>query len=365
MKMRIFCWVAVPLFLGITSFLAATGQLSRAWFSVVERGPLIDYPGVIDLGEQELGDLAVGRFTITNRGGAELVVDQIQTNCSCTGMERERDGRYERVESLRLKAGGQADLAIRVSVRGVPVNAAMHNHVEFRTNDPTQPTGHIEVIIRRVQGGVSVTPPAVIFGQVPIGAPLRQVLEVRDTALEPRHIERITTTGTERLTTRLLPVEDLPQGPLRHPDGPLIGKIEVVLDTGRAGHNYGGIQIHLAGGIRSPDKVKVAWKVVAPVEMRPSSLVLPRQTANGLVYSAQSFCRSTGGKPLTLVVDSVPPDLTVEVLAGGDASSRIIRVTVDPERAKSSVTGRRQLLHFRAQVGGEKVALQLPVVLQR
>src|SRR5262249_27681057 len=167
MKMRIFCWLAVPIFLGVASYFVVKGQWLRARPSVSSPDPMIDYPAKVDLGECEMGDQVVGRFTIANRGGGELIVDQIRTNCSCSGMEQEKDGRFFRIDSLRLNAGEQADLVMRVAVRGVPVGTEMLNIVEFQTNDPTHPTGRMEVVVRRVWGGVSTNPPSVIFGAAP------------------------------------------------------------------------------------------------------------------------------------------------------------------------------------------------------
>lgn len=363
--MRIFCWVAVPLFLGIASFLTARGSLTGVWFSGAQGRPVIEYPATVDLGEQEMGELVVGRFAITNRGGADLIVDRIQTNCSCTGMEREHEGRYERVESLRLKANEKADLAVRVSVRGVPVDAAMHNVIEFQTNDPIHPTGRIEVVVRRVRGGVSVSPPSLIFGTIPVGTAYRQILEVRDAAAKSGSVIGVTAIGTPGLTARLLPVEDVHrEGPLQ-PGSTLIGRVEVVVDAKVAGPVSGEIRIQLTGKGRPPDAIKVAGNIAAPVEMRPSALVLPRQTAHGLVYTAQALCRSTDGMPLTLTVDDVPPGLTVEVLAGGSESSRIIRVSLDPETSLRATDGQQQTLRLLAKSGDKDTMVELPVRLRR
>jgi hypothetical protein len=166
--MRVICWLALPVLLGSISYLVMTGQLYEVWSSIFKLDRVIDYPPTIELGKHELGDQVVKHFTIANRGGGELVIDQIRTNCSCFGLEREQDGRYLRMESVRLPAGEQADLVVRVSVRGVPIGYALHNEVEFRTNDPTHPVGRIDVVASRVSGGVSTVPPSVVFGTVAV-----------------------------------------------------------------------------------------------------------------------------------------------------------------------------------------------------
>jgi hypothetical protein len=307
MRMRTLCWLAVPLLAGLLAYFAAKGELIPAWSAVVRRAPRIDYPRRLDLGPQEIGEHAAARFTIANRGAGELVLDQIQTNCSCSGMEREEQGRFVRLESLRLKAGEQADLVMRVSVRGVPIGAEMINVVEFRTNDPAEPAGRMEVVARCVSGSVSVTPPSVVFGTVATGAKVRQVVDVRDKSITPRHIERVVSTVPDRVRVRLLPSGDESHRTEPHPDGELIGQIEVVVETESPGEVNATFHIHLAGETRRPDAVPVFGRVAPPIEMSPSLLVLPRASSNGPVYSATCLCRSNSGEPLSLTVDSLPP----------------------------------------------------------
>src|SRR5262245_39171196 len=80
-------------------------------------GPLIELPDTISIGNREMGDIVVVPFSIGNRGDQELVVDQVHTSCSCTGMEQQKDGKFYRVEAMRLRPGERADLVMRVSVR--------------------------------------------------------------------------------------------------------------------------------------------------------------------------------------------------------------------------------------------------------
>src|SRR5262249_23306808 len=149
--------------------------------------------------EHELGDQVVSRFVIANTGGSDLVIDQIQSNCSCTGLEREENGQFVRLDSLRLQAGERIDLAVRVSVRGVPNGMRMINTIAFRTNAPTCPRGRIDAVVSKVHGGVSSRPVEVIFGTVPVGAEVRHVVDVRDTAQPPRVIERVVSTLPEQV----------------------------------------------------------------------------------------------------------------------------------------------------------------------
>jgi hypothetical protein len=91
-RLTLGCLVLLLLF--SASYLVATGQGRRWWLEFRRLGPKIEYPRNLDLGEHAVGDQAVVRFVISNRGGERLVLDNIRTNCSCTGMERESGGQY-------------------------------------------------------------------------------------------------------------------------------------------------------------------------------------------------------------------------------------------------------------------------------
>lgn len=358
MKPRLVLLMLIPLAVGGVSYYAAT----KYWFAP-PAPPVVEFPAHLDLGEHATGKLVVGHFTITNRGGSDLTIDQIRTNCSCSGIEQKEGGRFVRVDSLRLKPGERADLAIRVSVRGVPAGAAMHNLVAFRTNDPDQPTGRLEAVVRRVLGSLSVSPASVVFGTVPRGTEVRRVLEVRDTSVKPRTVTRATTTGTDRVAVRLFPVKAEPRQGEPTANGALIGRLEVVVDTASVGYVNGSIQVHLEGDDEERDPVPVTGRVVEPIEISPSVLILPRQTAKGPVYSANVMCRSNRGEAVALSVGSVPPGLTAEVGGEGDDATRVVRIAWDPQRGIKP-GGQSEQVRFRAKAGGETAVLVLRVNLQ-
>src|SRR5262245_37824553 len=115
MKPTHLVWIAGPLLFAGIAYVAATGQIRRLW-SPEPADPMIEYPASLDLGEHEVGDQVIFSYAIINRGGRELVIEQVRSNCSCTGMERVESGQYSRVDSLHLKPG------------------EMLNVIEFQTN---------------------------------------------------------------------------------------------------------------------------------------------------------------------------------------------------------------------------------------
>ncbi len=256
------------------------------------------------------------------------------------------------------------------------VGTEMRNVIQFQTNDPQHPTGRIEAVVRRVSGGVHANPESLVFGTVPIGTKVRQLVEVRDNAVPPRVVERVVSTNAKRFTVQLLPVADPSDtskpdsaaNRLREAlDGRVIARLEVTVDTAIPGEVNGAVEIYVSGPERKPDTFAVTGRVAAPIEMAPSLIVLPRQSNNGPVNSGTFVCRSTKGKPLTLVVDSVPRGLSAEVLENGSLNpeSKLVQVVWAPQPGKDPAPGTRRTIRLRARVEDYETTLELPVLLRK
>jgi len=326
--------------------------------------PVAEYPATLDLGVHELGEEVVGHFSISNSGDADLVISNVHSNCSCTGMEQERDGRYYRVESLRVKSKESLPLVMRVSVRGVPVGTAMINVVSFETNDPTQPECRIEASVSRVTGGVSATPGSLVIGSVPIGREVRHVIEVRDTAEVPRRLARVNSSDPGRVQARLLPADGPAATAPRNEAGALIARVEVTVATETPGEFRAKVEMELAGEDRKPDAVDVMGRVAPPVELMPTLLALPRTSDGTLVYSGQCLCRSSGGEELRLTVDPPPAGLAVELVPQQQADRQVVRVTL-AQNPPADVSKKKQLIRIRAAVAGRETLLSLPVLIRQ
>ncbi len=149
--------------------------------------PLIDCPREINLGQRELGDEVIAHLTISNLGTAELVIEQVRTNCSCTGLERYIAGELHAVESLRVQPGESAEVSVRVAVRG-RAGFPLTNIVEFQTNDPRRPDVRISLVVPRVTAGVTTFPSSVVFGTIRVGCIARHLVDIRDESPDPRRI---------------------------------------------------------------------------------------------------------------------------------------------------------------------------------
>jgi hypothetical protein len=364
MKLRVIVWIGVPVFIGVSVYGARTGMVARQWATLTRAAPVADYPARIDLGEREIGEQATANFTIANRGGGVLMVDQIRANCSCSALERDADGRIATVESLRLEACDSTELRIRVAARGRP-DASMHNLVQFPTNDPTRPTGTIEIVVPKLKGGLTTYPAAVLFGTVLVGAPVLQLIDVYDTANVARKIEAVTSSDPDRLTVRALPPDGSRGGTQSTLLGTLIGHLEVGVQTGTPGVVDCAVQICTTGMVQ-PDPLRVAGRVSTGVEAFPSALALPLASGEGPIYSGSCLCRGAGGKPLTLFVAATPLGLSAEVLdAATDATWRIVKITWDPKLGSGLVGRPPQNVRLRAVVGDRETVLDVPVTCRR
>lgn len=365
MKLRHLAWIVVPVLVGAASYATRSEDFRRHWMGWLGSEPVIECPQTIELGVREVGEIAVARFVMANHGGSDLVIDQLATNCACSGLEREENGQLVRIEELRLKPREQVNLAMRLSIRGQP-GRPMRNGVSFHTNDPTRPAVTIEVVVSKVRAGVHAAPASVVFGTVPVGAKVRNVFKVRDGAVDPRAIEQITSTNPGRFTARLLPVVPGEVATAEGESSSVIGRVEVILETKEPGPVSGEIRIDLRGEARRPVVVAVSGRVANLVEARPPSLMLPRNSGTGPVFFGTCLCRSTEGKPLTLTVISTPPGVTASVSAiAGDPAAQMVRIDWEPASADPRPAPPGDSVRLSARIGGQEEPLEIPVNCRR
>ncbi len=353
-------WVTIPLLAGAVAYSLRSGGLLRQWAVVTQSAPVMDYTSVVDLGPREIGTVAHGQVTIANRGGGELLVEQIRSSCGCAGLERAVGDKLQQVETLRLGPGEKAELVVRVSVRG-EVNQPYRFVLTARTNDPTRPEAAVEVVIPKVGGGITTTPATVAFGKVVVGDTARQTLDLFDSAAKPRKVVKVATVDPERLSARLMPVPDSSSEEARSQAGRLIGRVEVTLRGDRPGPAGNELRIELDEEGRGPQAVSVSGQVVPPVEVIPQRLTLPRSSGTGPVYYAQCVCRCAKGEAVVLRPSSVPAGLRVDISDAVEvAGTRVVRVEWDPSQDVPGAASSRQV-RLEAEVEGRTVELVILV----
>lgn len=362
MKWRSLAWIVAPALIVLAAYGGNSYYWRRQWTIFRGTDPVLECPGLIELGERELGEIAIARLTIANRGGRELVIDELDSNCACSGLEREQGGEFVRLSSLRLAPHEEVELVMRVSVQGLPGNPSQ-SRVTFRSNDPTHPRSAIDTWISRVKAGVTTVPTSVVFGTVAIQSAERRVLEVFDSSVKPRAVERVESLENYRVQVRLLPLGESQSPNSQRGLGALIARLEVTASTKVPGPLQTEVAIYLQGESRPPTLIPVNGRVMAPVEVSPSILALPRSSSSGPVYFGQCVCRSSARKPFALNIDSVAEGLLVRVDdAESSASEKVVRIEWEPGHDKIGKSVRRRKVQLTAHFDEEAVPIEIPII---
>jgi hypothetical protein len=357
---KLIFWGTLPLLAGLLTF----GLSSPAGRSLLNSffipSPAISYPELIEIGEQEIGAIASAPFIIENNGTQDLLIEDIRSSCSCSGIGTEKDGKFTPISSLNIGPAQRADLSVRIAVQGRP-GAPLRNTILFRCNDPKRPEPVIQIIVPKVMGGINAIPTSAIFGNVELNSPAHRIIEVFDGGAKSRTIEKITITHPNRFRARLLadvPLQERPES-----SQALIGRIEVSAITTNPGPLDGEIQVFLANESRRPDRISVVGNVTAPVELCPSVVVLPRRSKEGPVYSAECLCQSSLGKPVHISLEECPPGVHVRFKPLIEASAKqTIYIELDKGAGHDVPKARSHTVRFRVHAGDLHSELRLLVI---
>ena len=323
--------------------------------------PAMEIPQQVVIKSGELGTVAVAEFMVSNRGQAELVIDAIETNCSCLRIEQRHGSEFVRIHSLRLAPGESAALRVSISIRGVPVGASMTNNIGFHTNDPSHPHHRLQAVISQVTGGVFTQPSTLIVGSLRVGASAHYYLDVRDDAVTPRKLERVVSSQPDHVSVRILPDHEAGQD-LSAGSGFRIARLEVSVNTDHPGDVNATLSLQLVEGRATPDAVRVTGRVLASVEVSPSSLVLPRSSPEGKVYTANCQVRSTSGLPLTIEVVSCPNYLAVTTHAS-EANEALSLLTVELDSKAVVIRPITGTIRVRCHTAQQEVILEITVLI--
>jgi hypothetical protein len=314
---------------------------------------------MIDIGEQEVDQIAVAPLVIRNRGRGELVIDRITSSCSCSGLEREDGATFAPVQELRLGGRAEASLRVRFSVRGIPGEPA-RSAITIRTNDPAAPEWRMEIFVPQVIGGVVTTPRSLVFGTLLAGKGAQQVLEVRDTNPTPRMVERVSSSHPDRVAVRWLPAEADAAAPTLRGAGKVLGQVEVSVLPGEPGSIDERVEIRLAG--HQPVQVPVLGRIVPIVEVTPSLLILPRESAGGAAYDGTCTCRSNQLLPLSIADVSSDKELSVQIEpVEGNPHLKLVRVKWHPSVGAKLTPTTRRVVHAHARVGDQAIPVEFSV----
>jgi hypothetical protein len=341
----------------------AAAAVVRGVIGATARGAaLAVVPTVLELGDHEHGNIAIGRFGVRNAGTGDLVLDQFRSSCACAAVEVERDGESRRAGVVVVKPGEEVELVARVAVGGRP-GTAQRVYVSFATNDPRAAQATVELVVGRIKGGVATVPLAVVFGEQPVGSRLGQRVRVYDNGVTGRRIGAVRSLNPGRFSATLVSPTDEDAREAVEAQGSLIGVVEVTPIAGRAGPLDGRVEIQVADEPRSPDYINVHGELVGAVVTRPDRLVLPRAVGGKFVYEGRVSVSSRDGKPVTVTPDAAPSGWSVRA---ADAAT-VPDVQTVVVSCSSATPPRKERFDVRLRVslaGGGVEVVEIPVLLR-
>ncbi len=330
--------------------------------------PVLECPAMVKVGPVEYGTVIEAHFSVANRGGSELVLNEFRSSCTCESIEVKRGDSFVRAGEVRLKPNESANMRLVMSVNE-RAHESMSTPIYFRTNVPDRPEAHLVVDVPVILAGLSAVPRSVTFGEVPLGSDSRHLVQLFDSRSVRRRVSEVRSADPARVRVKLLPHEDGVIRPDEAGRGVLVGTVEVTIDTKSPGQVSCDVMAYFAEGVTAPEMIPVAGRVVAPVEVYPPILHLPRSTANGFVYSGSCLCRNTlQSGDMALKVIQAPKGVSVKVAEAAPGGLWKIQVELTEEYGTPEVPrdltvkllailGERQYevdITLRIQPGGTK-----------
>jgi hypothetical protein len=314
--------------------ITVTAGVALAYVVHSHRVPVVDYSELIDLGPRERGEIVVTHVTLANHGRYDLLIDHITSDCSCAGLEQERDGELMRLGELRLAPGDSAQLTLRVAVRGQP-GSPFETAVHFQTNDPKHRLGTIRVSVPRILG-MSIRPTSVPLGDVLLGTHVHREIEISDIGGNGIQVLAARSTRPNVVCAKLAQV--FFEQPVRSGNASVpIARVEITVDALQEGSLDSTIELTITmSGRQETVSVPVSGRSVPPVIALPNQLNLPRNSGGVPVYSASCLCKHVKGDDFCLQIDYVSAGLRATIEESSDSSTaRILKVEWDHKRARN------------------------------
>lgn len=325
--------------------------------------PVMNHQSAIELGPHEFGATAVARLVLSNSGSGELIVSRFQTSCSCAGVEVEHDGKFQRVDQLRIPARSQAEVVVRIGVGAKP-GTSQQVHVTFTSNDPARPESAFDVSIPRVLGGVYPVPAAAIFGDIPQGSTETRAVYIYDNGVKSRRIGGVQVSHPERFEVELKPpLAGVHEPQVHDTAGNLIAVAMVRPKPGWTGPLDGHFELIVDGENRSADRVDVIGHILGPYTCVPDVLLLPRFAHGKEEYRGEFHVIRRDGKALASVVavDAIK-DVKTTIVPDPTDSARVKVVISCDAVAQGSV--KTVQVRLRVQAGDEAATtIEVPVTV--
>jgi hypothetical protein len=197
---------------------------------------------------------------------------------------------------------------------------------------------------------------------MPLNAIERRSLEIYDEVGAPRRVVKAVSVRPDRFGVKLMS-SSVCKPADNAKSQVLVGRVEIVAKTNQSGPIDGEVQVFMEGKNEPSNRVEVIGQVLPEFVVVPSSVILPRETAEGPVYSATCLCRSTGAKRFELSVEEAPTGIAVRVLPGTDsrpAWTVLIERRLEEDIGQTSLASAGSI-RLRARSAHSESLLEIPV----
>lgn len=298
-----------------------------------QAGPRISYPITIDLGNREIGDEAEAHFNIENHGTEYLLIRDIQTSCSCTGLEHLENDEFVGTKSVTILPKSSRAFRARLSMRTFLINRTASTTIQFRTNDTQQPNCTINLVAQQVWGGTLHTPDVINIGEIVLGEPILRRVHFWDQAIPNRDIVNLISDSEFIDAVRLPPEQNeflLPPAPYAK----LVGNADIIIRRAKVGIIDATIEIVSSDPKCKSDRIRVFANVVGPIEAFPQQISLPRMTSTGKSFETKIVLRRRDRRPFLIGERTHNPGIELE--SGGDSEEvdKAITIRIDPDLTK-------------------------------
>lgn len=346
------------LLISAAAFGFATFEDTEYW---ITRNARLHAPGALDLGHQEAGARVAASFKIRNDGRQSLVLDHFETSCGCLSVGLKEKDAVAPVATLPVEPGEERELVANIAIRGAP-GTQLRETVSFQTNDPEHSSHRLE-LKASVHGSLIVVPDRVCVGRIVIGEPVHRHIEIRDggsrqgLALSEVRITRpdVIRVGTITKLPNADPASGQDAAPRRDSY-----RVELHIRAPKEpGRIDAFVEVYLEGEDTAASRVMITGEAVAELEFSPPSLVIPRTSDKGPIYTATTMLRSNRNEEFDLMSADVPDAFSVQIEPKGKGVSAV-KVTYRGPLPPKALSYK---LRFTVKRGIRSDNLEVPVAL--
>lgn len=323
------------------------------------QNPVGIFPSPIVIQSCEAGEELQIPVSFSNTGNAALHVFNIQSSCSCSGIERTIEGRRTQLSSFVVSPGTTESFTIRYVVREAQPGTSFAASIKYESNDPRQSTGEVSISVGQVRGGVHIVPRALHLGEILAGSDFKAVVDVFDDSVSPRTITTVRCSLPGVAADLIQPLES------QSPHGRRIGQVVISGKFLQPKDIEGSLSVYFSGGESLHQTIPIFGRIVAMFRVVPESIRLPRNSGQGLVYESNLLLRGTKGHPFRFETEAIAKWLRFDSPTNTQyLETHNCRLVIDPAILPSSLGASEHRIKIRCiQTDGGSQIIDLHLMI--